>query len=86
MPPLLTIIVNGGAYEPAGECPTPGDPIPDPSDPDADLTGSNVVFINPGFDYIMDSGMTLGFDMHYPLMGTNIDAAWGLGLTVGWGN
>ena len=63
-----------------------GDPIPDPSDPDADLTGSSVVYINPGFDYIMDNGMSLGFDMHYPLMGANIDAAWGLGLTVGWGN
>ncbi len=50
-------------------------------------SASNVVYINPGFDYIMASGMTLGFDMHYPLMGTNIEiAAWGLGLTVGWGN
>jgi hypothetical protein len=64
-----------------------GDPIPDPSDPDADLTGSSIVYVNPGFDYIMDSGMTLGFDMHYPLMGTNVDIAmWGLGLTVGWGS
>jgi len=49
-------------------------------------SASSIVYINPGFDYIMDSGMTLGFDMHYPLMGANIDAAWGLGLTVGWGN
>lgn len=49
-------------------------------------SASNVVYINPGFDYIMDNGMSLGFDMHYPLMGTNIVAPWGLGLTVGWGN
>ena len=50
-----------------------------------DDTGSNIVNINPGFDYIMDSGMALGFDFYYPLMGTNVDAAWGLGLSVGWG-
>lgn len=50
-------------------------------------SASNVVYINPGFDYIMDNGIALGFDMHYPLMGTNIvNAAWGLGLSVGWGN
>jgi hypothetical protein len=48
--------------------------------------GSNLVSINPGFDYIMDSGMSLGFDIYYPLMGTNINAGWGLGLSVGWGN
>ncbi|MFH1865667.1 MAG: hypothetical protein ABIK85_07265 [Candidatus Eisenbacteria bacterium] len=50
------------------------------------VVGSNLVSINPGFDYIMDSGMSLGFDMYYPLMGTNINAGWGLGLSVGWGN
>lgn len=49
-------------------------------------TGSSIVYVNPGFDYIMDSGMSLGFDVHYPLMGTNVDANWGLGLSVGWGN
>ncbi len=64
-----------------------GDPIPapEPGDPDAVETGSTAVYINPGFDYIMDNGMTLGFDMHYPLMGANINAAWGIGLSVGWG-
>ncbi len=52
-----------------------------------DESASSTVYINPGFDYIMDNGVALGFDMHYPLMGTNImNAAWGLGLTVGWGN
>ncbi len=65
-----------------------GNPIdyPQPDDPDAVMNGSSVVYINPGFDYIMDNGVTLGFDVHYPLMGTNIEAAWGLGLSVGWGN
>lgn len=48
-------------------------------------SGANIVNINPGFDYMMDNGMALGFDFYYPLMGTNIDAAWGLGLSVGWG-
>ena len=48
--------------------------------------GQKLVSINPGFDYIMDSGVTLGFDVYYPLMGTNIDAGWGLGLSAGWGN
>ena len=67
-----------------------GDPIPVdpiiPSDPDAVETGSTAVYINPGFDYIMDNGVVLGFDMHYPLMGTNMEiAAWGVGLSVGWG-
>jgi len=63
-----------------------GDPIEDPSDPAVDLTGSSAVYINPGFDYVMDNGAVLGFDMHYPLMGANIGADWGLGLSVGWGN
>ncbi len=66
-----------------------GNPIddPQPDDPDAVMNGSSVVYINPGFDYIMDNGVTLGFDVHYPLMGTNIAyAAWGVGLSVGWGN
>ncbi len=61
-----------------------GEPIP--MGPDSDVVGSKIVSINPGFDYIMDSGMSLGFDVYYPLMGTNVDAAWGLGLSVGWGN
>jgi len=62
-----------------------GDPTVD-GDAIPDVTGSTAVYINPGFDYIMDNGVVLGFDMHYPLMGANIDAAWGLGLSVGWGN
>jgi hypothetical protein len=45
----------------------------------------NAVYINPGFDYVMENGVSLGVDMHYPLMGQNIDALWGFGLTVGWG-
>ena len=66
-----------------------GNPIddPQPDDPDAVETGSSVVYINPGVDYIMDNGVILGFDVHYPLMGTNIEyATWGVGLSVGWGN
>jgi len=51
----------------------------------ADSTGSNVVFVNPGIDYTMESGMTLGADFHYPLMGTNIPAEWGIGIYFGWG-
>ncbi len=51
-----------------------------------DESASSAVYINPGFDYIMDNGVVLGFDMHYPLMGANIVADWGLGLSVGWGN
>ena len=63
-----------------------GDPIPDIANPGEDLTGANVVYINPGFDYVMDNGVVLGFDMHYPLMGANVDPPWGFGLSVGWGN
>jgi len=65
-----------------------GDPIddPQPDDPDAVETGSSVVYINPGVDYIMDNGVILGFDVHYPLMGANIDNTWAIGLSVGWGN
>lgn len=48
-------------------------------------SGSKVVYINPGVDYTMANGMTLGADFHYPLMGTNVLAEWGLGVYVGWG-
>jgi len=51
----------------------------------ADESGSNVVFVNPGIDYTLESGMTLGADFHYPLMGTNVYSEWGVGLYVGWG-
>jgi hypothetical protein len=44
------------------------------------------VWINPSFDYMMDNGMTLGASFHYPLMGTNIDAAWGFGVFAAWGS
>jgi hypothetical protein len=50
-----------------------------------DSTGSNVVFVNPGIDYTLESGLTLGADFHYPLMGTNIPAEWGIGIYFGWG-
>ncbi len=63
-----------------------GDPIPELPPNVGDVPGSNVVYLNPGFDYIMDNGVVLGFDMHYPLMGSNIDPPWGFGLSVGWGN
>ena len=63
-----------------------GEPIPDIATPGTDVVGQKLVSVNPGFDYIMDNGVSLGFDMFYPLMGTNIDAGWGLGLSVGWGN
>lgn len=48
-------------------------------------TGCNIVFVNPGIDYTMESGMTLGADFHYPLMGTSNLAEWGFGVYVGWG-
>lgn len=48
-------------------------------------SGSNAVWINPGFDYMMESGMGLGVDMHYPLMGKNIHALWGFGAYIAWG-
>ena len=41
--------------------------------------------MNPGIDYTMESGMTLGADFHYPLMGTNVLAEWGFGVYFGWG-
>ena len=62
-----------------------GEPIPDPSNPSVSMTGRNAVYINPGIDYMMDSGLSIGVDMHYPLMGQNIDADWGFGLTLAWG-
>ncbi|MBD3349423.1 MAG: hypothetical protein GF400_09555 [Candidatus Eisenbacteria bacterium] len=46
----------------------------------------NAVWINPGFDYLMENGMTLGIDVHYPLMGQNVNALWGAGAYVSWGS
>lgn len=48
------------------------------------LEGANAVWINPGFEYMMDNGVSLGFDLHYPLMGKNSEALWGLGAFIGW--
>jgi hypothetical protein len=50
-----------------------------------DESSSNIVFVNPGIDYTMESGMTLGAGFHYPLMGTSEEAAWGADVYVGWG-
>jgi len=50
-----------------------------------DDSGCNIVYINPGVDYTMASGMTVGADFHYPLMGTSNLAEWGLGVYIGWG-
>lgn len=50
-----------------------------------DESGSNAVWINPGLEYMMDNGMTVGAGFHYPLMGTNIEALWGFDVFVGWG-
>jgi len=50
-----------------------------------DDSGSSVVFINPGLEYMMESGLSLGADFHYPLMGDNVLKEWGLGLYLGWG-
>jgi len=48
-------------------------------------SGCNIVYVNPGVDYMMESGLTLGADFHYPLMGKSNAKEWGLGLYVGWG-
>jgi len=34
----------------------------------------------------MDNGMDVGLDIHYVLMGQNVEATWGLGLWLGWSN
>lgn len=48
-------------------------------------SGCNIVYVNPGIEYMMESGMTLGADFHYPLMGTSNYAEWGVGVYVGFG-
>ncbi len=50
-----------------------------------DDSASNAVYVNPGFDYMMENGVAFGADFHYPLMGTNVEADWGFGICVGWG-
>ncbi len=46
-------------------------------------SASNGVWINPGFEYMMENGMMLGIDMHYPLMGQNLEAEWGFSAYFG---
>jgi hypothetical protein len=66
------------------------------SDPQADgeamelpngdtVKGMNGVWINPSFGYTMENGTELGVGFHYPLMGQNTQAVWGLNAFVGWG-
>lgn len=50
-----------------------------------DSTGVKVLFANAGIDYTLESGMTLGADFHYPILGTNVIQEWGFGVHVGWG-
>jgi len=65
------------------------------SDPQADgeaieypdgstLEGMNGVWVNPSFAYMMENGVELGVGFHYPLMGKNNHAVWGLNAFVGW--
>ena len=79
----LSLRVGADGY--FGSDPTEdGEPIAG-ANPDEFKTGPSAVYINPSFDYIMDGGLSLGIDVHYPLMGANVDAAWAVGLSVGWG-
>lgn len=50
-----------------------------------DDSAANAVWINPGFEYMMENGLTLGVDMQYMLMGQNVPVEWGFGAYVGWG-
>jgi hypothetical protein len=62
------------------------DVVPDEFlDAEAKDSAMNAVVLAPGFDYMMENGVGLGLDFFYPLMGQNIDAVWGLGLSVTWG-
>ena len=49
------------------------------------MAGASGVWVNPGFSYMMENGVELGVGFHYPLMGQNIDALWGLNAFVAWG-
>jgi len=51
-----------------------------------DDSAMNEVSLNPGVVYMMDNGMDVGLDIHYVLMGQNVEATWGLGLWLGWSN
>jgi hypothetical protein len=46
----------------------------------------SIVFVNPGVDYVLPNGVSIGLDIHYPLMGSFIDKYWGVGLSVGFGS
>jgi hypothetical protein len=48
-------------------------------------TGEGLISVNPGIDYLLGNDIWLGVDLHYPVMGTNVNAAWGLGFSLGWG-
>jgi hypothetical protein len=50
-----------------------------------DDTAANAVWLNPSFEYMMDSGLTIGVDAQWMLMGQNVLAEKGLGLYLGWG-
>jgi hypothetical protein len=50
-----------------------------------DDSAANAVWINPSFEYMMETGLTLGVDMQYMLMGQNAPVEWGFGAFVGWG-
>ena len=60
----------------------------DAADRDAETaedSGRNAVYINPGFEYLMENGMTLGAGFHYILMGANVPTGWSLSAHLGWG-
>jgi hypothetical protein len=50
-----------------------------------DDSAANAVWINPAFEYMMETGLTLGIDMQYMLMGQNAPNEMGFGAYVGWG-
>jgi opacity protein-like surface antigen len=44
---------------------------------------SSVVYVNPGVDYTLSSGVTVGLEVHYPLMGASVHRNWGFGVSAG---
>lgn len=50
-----------------------------------DNSGANIVYVAPCFNYMMDTGLSMGANFYYPLMGTNTEADWGFGILFGWG-
>jgi hypothetical protein len=49
------------------------------------IRGSNGVWINPNVSYMIENGVELGIGLHYPLMGQNMEALWGIEVYVAWG-